>query len=58
MVFGISAFWAVLFCCKELISFQCITLQNILQVGIAYLLALESANDMNVTPLDNIEYDR
>ncbi|GAY37297.1 hypothetical protein CUMW_027990 [Citrus unshiu] len=27
-------------------------------VGIAYLLALESANDMNVTPLDNIEYDR
>ncbi|KAH9805590.1 Galacturonokinase [Citrus sinensis] len=27
-------------------------------VGIAYLLALESANGMNVSPLDNIEYDR
>uniref|UniRef100_A0A7C9EYH3 GHMP kinase N-terminal domain-containing protein n=1 Tax=Opuntia streptacantha TaxID=393608 RepID=A0A7C9EYH3_OPUST len=27
-------------------------------VGIAYLLALENANDMSVSPTENIEYDR
>ncbi|KAI3787826.1 hypothetical protein L2E82_00281 [Cichorium intybus] len=28
------------------------------QVGIAYLLALESANNLNISPTENIEYDR
>lgn len=35
-----------------------VTLVNILQVGVAYLLALESANDMKVSAIDNIEFDR
>lgn len=28
------------------------------QVGVAYLLALESANNLNVSPKENIDYDR
>lgn len=28
------------------------------QVGIAYLLALENANSLTVSPIENIEYDR
>lgn len=28
------------------------------QVGVAYLLALESANNLTIPPTENIEYDR
>lgn len=28
------------------------------QVGVAYLLALENANELTVSPTENIEYDR
>lgn len=28
------------------------------QVGVAYLLAFESANNLIVSPTENIEYDR
>lgn len=28
------------------------------QVGVAYLLALENANELTVSPEENIEYDR
>ncbi|RVW86013.1 hypothetical protein CK203_041513 [Vitis vinifera] len=29
-----------------------------LETGIAYLLALENANNLTVSPMENIEYDR
>lgn len=28
------------------------------QVGVAYLLALEHANNLEISPTENIEYDR
>lgn len=31
---------------------------NFSQVGVAYLLALEHANDLVISPTENIEYDR
>ena len=31
---------------------------NVFQVGVAYLLALETANNLKVSPDENIEYDR
>jgi len=30
----------------------------VLQVGVAYLMALEYANNLVISPTENIEYDR
>lgn len=42
---------------KTIFYFWCLLLQ-FLQVGIAYLLAFENANNLSVSSTENIEYDR
>lgn len=39
-------------------SLCCENLVHVVQVGVAFLLALEHANGLNVSPEENIELDR
>lgn len=43
------------------LSFSNLVLKSVVygwQVGLAYLLALENANNLTISPTENIEYDR